>query len=259
MKTANFEFHAELLELLPKRLIAGAFPYEFNGIQSIKHLIEALGIPHTEVGRILVNGSIVPDNYLVQAGDKVEVFPARCERLQDGVLSANELEFRFLLDNHLGKLAAYLRMLGLDSAYSNDYQDEQLAEIAEWEGRILLTRDRRLLMRKQVRAGYCIRSLDPVVQLKEIVRRFGLQRTAKPFRRCLRCNAILEDVHKGDILQRLEPLTRLYYDTFRICPSCQQIYWQGSHFIRMQQLVQDVLGEAEAGDLTAILTEPDLN
>ena len=242
MKIASFEFYAELLDLLPKRLGGGAFPYEFNGSQSVKHLIEALGIPHTEIGRILVNGSIVSNSYLVQTADQIEVHPARCEHLQDGRPTASELNCRFLLDNHLGKLAAYLRMLGLDSAYRNDYQDEQLSEIATREGRILLTRDRRLLMRKQIRAGYCIRSLEPVEQLKEVIRRFGLHRMTTPFRRCLRCNAILEDVHKEDILHRLEPLTRLHYDTFRICTACQQIYWQGSHFIRMQQLIQEVLG-----------------
>ena len=245
MKIASFEFFAELLDLLPKRLGGGAFSYEFNGNQSVKHLIEALGIPHTEVGRILVNGSIVSDSYLVHSADQIEVHPARYEQQADEAPIASQLDFCFVLDNHLGKLAAYLRMLGLDSAYSNDYQDEQLVEIAIRDDRILLTRDRRLLMRKQVRAGYCIRSLEPVDQLKEVVRRFGLQRVVKPFRRCLRCNAVLEDVFKEKVLDRLEPLTRQYYETFSICPACQQIYWQGSHFIRMQQLIQEVLGTYE--------------
>ena len=148
------------------------------------------------------------------------------------------IEPRFLLDNHLGRLAAHLRMLGFDSLYHNDYQDQELAEILEREERILLTRDRRLLMRKAVVHGYCPRSLDSLEQLTEVIRRFDLLKRIKPFHRCLRCNHPLETVPKEEVLDRLEPLTQLYFDEFCICPNCKQIYWKGSHYETMQELVE---------------------
>lgn len=241
MKRAYFRFYDELEDLLPAERRATSFTYKFNGNQSVKHLIEALGVPHTEIGQILVNKRAVDNNYQVQDADRVEVYPLRIDKQESKLIGEVERDYAFLLDNHLGKLAAYLRMLGFDARYRNDYQDDELAEIAEQDGLILLTRDRRLLMRKQVRLGYCVRKLDPRDQLKDVVKRFGLQCLAKPFQRCIRCNSILEKVHKEEILDRLEPLTKQYYEEFRICPNCHQIYWQGSHFSRMEQLVQEVL------------------
>jgi uncharacterized protein with PIN domain len=241
MKRACFLFHDELDELLPLHQRGHSFTYEFNGAQSIKHLIEALGVPHTEIGRMLVNDCPVDTSYQVQEADRVEVYPARVDSSEADLQSDGQGEFKFILDNHLGRLAAYLRMLGFDVRYHNDFQDVQLAEISEQDGRILLTRDRRLLMRKQVSSGYCVRKLDPPEQLKEVIKRFGLKRYARPFRRCIRCNSILEPVRKEQVLERLEPLTRQYYDEFRVCPDCQQIYWKGSHFERMEQLIRAVL------------------
>jgi uncharacterized protein with PIN domain len=241
MKKTCFRFYDELGDLLPLQHRAASFSYTFNGTQSVKHLIEALGIPHTEIGRILVNDRPQDNDYQVQDADQVEVYPSRFEMQEGDLVDGVEKEYIFLLDNHLGKLAAYLRMLGFDARYRNDYQDEELAEIAEKDGLILLTRDRRLLMRKQVRFGYCVRKLDPRDQLKEVVRRYGLQRLARPFRRCIRCNSILEKVRKEEILDRLEPLTKQYYEEFRLCPNCHQIYWQGSHFTRMERLIKEVL------------------
>jgi uncharacterized protein with PIN domain len=241
MKKAYFRFYDELEELLRLPLRGRSFPYEFNGSQSVKHLIEALGVPHTEIGRILVNDIPVDTGYQVQQADRVEVYPARFDLTETNPHSDTIDEIKFVLDNHLGRLAAYLRMLGFDARYRNDYQDDELAEIAGQDERILLTRDRRLLMRNQVRSGYCVRKLDPQEQLKEVIKRFGLQRFARPFRRCIRCNSILEPVRKEQVLERLEPLTRQYYVEFRICPDCQQIYWKGSHFTRMEQLIREVL------------------
>ena len=241
MKRACFRFYDELEELLPQHQRGCSFTYEFNGRQSVKHLIEALGVPHTEIGRILVNDGPVDTGYQVQEADRVQVYPARFDLKETDLQGDVEEKVRFILDNHLGKLAAYLRMLGFDARYRNDYQDDELAQIAGQDERILLTRDRRLLMRNQVHSGYCVRKLNPQEQLKEVVKRFGLQRFARPFRRCIRCNFILEPVRKEQVLDRLEPLTRQHYDEFRICLNCQQVYWQGSHFLRMERLVQEVL------------------
>jgi len=234
-RQAQFRFHAELNDLLPRSRREASISLAFNPGQSLKHLVESLGVPHTEIQNARVNGVPVELSYRVQDGDRVEVFPAGPIRL-DG-------ERRFILDNHLGRLAAYLRMLGFDCLYRNDYQDDELAAASSVQGRILLTRDKHLLMRTQVQFGYWVRSKVPRRQLEEVVRRFDLAPAVRPFQRCVRCNGLLQPVSKAEILHRLEPLTRQYYDEFRRCPDCGQIYWKGSHFARMQRLVEQVIAD----------------
>jgi uncharacterized protein with PIN domain len=242
MFQASFHFFAELNDFFPLNSRGKTSIVYFEGNPSVKHLIEAEGVPHPEVAAILANGRPVDFSYLVQDRDQVEVYPVSAGSLsliQDEPTG----ERRFILDNHLGRLAVYLRMLGLDTLYRNDYQDEELAQVAGQEGRILLTRDVRLLMRNLVTYGYWVRSLLPREQLGEVVRRFKLSAGITPFQRCLRCNTPLKVVKKDEVLDRLEPLTRLYYNEFHICPRCKQIYWKGSHYDRMQQLIRDILGE----------------
>lgn len=206
---------------------------DFRGRQSIKHLAESLGVPHPEIGQVQVNGREGTLSTITQDGDRVEVHP---------VPNGCPVEPRFVLDSHLGRLAAYLRMLGFDCLYQSNYDDEELAKIAQAEDRILLSRDRRLLMRKAVTHGYCLRSLDSLEQLSEVLARFGLTGRSIPFHRCLRCNHPLEPVPKESVLDRLEPLTKLYFDEFQICPACKQIYWKGSHYERMQGLIEQLTG-----------------
>jgi uncharacterized protein with PIN domain len=234
MSTATFLFSDRLNDFLPRDLRGQPIPIHFRERQSIKHLAESLGVPHPEIGRVQVNGRDQPLSVITLDQDYVEIHP-----------SANGYtgKPRFVLDNHLGRLAAYLRMLGFDCLYWNDASDARLAEAAQEEARILLSRDRRLLMRKSVTDGYCLRSLDPPEQLSEVVRRFDLASRAQPFHRCLRCNHLLEPVRKEDILDRLQPLTKQYFDEFHICPACAQIYWKGSHYERMQALVERIARE----------------
>ena len=211
-----------------------AVPLEFKGSPAIKHEVEALGIPHTEVGSLRVNGLPAALGDLLQPGDRVEV-----AGVKPGLgLFNGHGQPGFIADNHLGRLAAYLRMLGFDTLYRNDYQDEELAAVAHREERILLTRDRRLLMRREVFYGCCLRSLDSREQLGEVVRRYGLSRLAQPFKRCLSCNHLLEPVDKADVLDRLLPLTRRYFEEFARCPACDRIYWKGSHYDRMLKLIR---------------------
>jgi uncharacterized protein len=232
MKTARFHIDANLRSLLSLDKRVDGFDLTFRGPQSVKHLIESLGIPHTEIGVLMANGSLIGQGYIVHDGDQIEVRPEAPEICQS--------EPRFILDCHLGRLAARLRMLGLDCLYRSDYDDPELAEISVNDGRILLTRDRRLLMQKRITRGYLLRSLDPEEQLQEVVRRYTLGDWIKPFRRCLRCNHPLEPVRKQDVLERLEPLTRLYFEEFHICPACHQIYWKGSHYDKMQKLIEQL-------------------
>jgi hypothetical protein len=234
VKHAEFAFDPDLVELLPGPRRRTPLLYAFSGPQSAKHLIEALGIPHTEVASVAVAGEPAELGYLVRDGDRLEVRGA-------ATIDRPQTEPRFVVDGHLGRLAAGLRMLGLDCVYQGQAPDDQLYQEALAESRWLLTRDRRLLMRKNVVLGYLVRSLDPRVQLDEVSRRFGLARWAVPFRRCIRCNHMLESIDKHAILDRLETLTRLYFNEFRLCPSCGQIYWKGSHFERMQTRIAELL------------------
>ena len=231
MQTARFYFLHDLNSFLTPDRREGNFGYAFERGQSVKHLIEAAGVPHTEIGRVVVNDQPVSFDYQVQNGDQVTVFPASAENRQTG-------EARFVLDNHLGRLAAYLRMLGFDVIYRNDFDDVELAQIAADEERILLTRDRRLLMRKAVRRGYCLRSLNSRQQAIEVLQRYDLFQAIAPFQRCLRCNTPLEQIEKEAIFDRLELLTRRYYEEFHWCPACGQIYWKGSHYEHMQEMIE---------------------
>jgi hypothetical protein len=233
MSRAQFLFVGRLNDFLPRDQREQLLTVDFRERQSVKHLAESLGVPHPEIGQVQVNGREGTLDTITQDGDRVEVHP---------IPNGCPVEPRFVLDGHLGRLAAYLRMLGFDCLYQNNYEDEDLAEIAQSEGRILLSRDRRLLMRKVVIHGYCLRSLDSTEQLLEVIRRFDLTQRIAPFHRCLRCNHPLEPVAKEAVIDRLEPLTKLYFDEFQICPACKQIYWKGSHYEKMKRLIEQTAG-----------------
>jgi uncharacterized protein with PIN domain len=233
MSKASFFFLGRLNDFLPRDRKERWIGVEFRGRQSVKHLAESLGVPHPEIGLVQVDGEAATLDTITQDGDRVELQP---------VPNGCPVEPLFVLDSHLGRLAAYLRMLGFDCLYENDSSDEELAELSQRDNRILLSRDRRLLMRKAVTLGYCLRSLNPVEQLSEVLRRFELDSRIVPFHRCLRCNHPLEPVAKEAVLDRLEPLTRLYFDEFQICPACTQIYWKGSHYEQMQRLIAHAIG-----------------
>lgn len=231
MSTAHFLFYGRLNDFLDHNGRNRQIAVDFRGEQSIKHLAESLGVPHPEIGEVRVNGQPDALEHITQDGDVVDIHP-----IADGYAG----EPRFLLDCHLGRLASHLRMLGFDCLYENDFDDSEMADIAHHDGRIVLTRDRRLLMRRIVRDGYCLRSLDSMEQLREVIMRFDLARRIQPFHRCLKCNHPLEAVEKEKILDRLEPLTRQYFHEFHQCPACGQVYWKGSHYDQMLELIRDI-------------------
>jgi uncharacterized protein with PIN domain len=244
MTQASFRFHAELNDFLPSWRVNTRFSVNLDGHPAVKDTIEALGIPHTEVDGILANHTSVDFTYQIRDGDSIQVYPAgRVPEAKDLVhLQPSQPRVpRFVLDTHLGKLAAYIRMLGFDAWYQNDYSDRDLAEISQTEGRYLLTRDRGLLKRSSVRHGYCLRSTIPREQIVEVLRRFNLFEVIRPFQRCMHCNGMLESVSKEEILERLEPDTKKYYQEFFRCTRCEQIYWKGSHYQRMKKFIERIL------------------
>lgn len=244
---AAFRFYAQLNDFLPPRRRQRSFRHVFELPASVKDMIESLGVPHTEIDLILANGEPVDFAYRVQDGDRIAVYPP-FRTLDLGPLARvrpdpPDGEPRFVLDAHLGRLASYLRMLGFDALYRNDYADPELARIASEEDRVLLTRDRGLLKRSVVVHGYCLRATNPRAQLVEVLRRFDLAGRVAPFRRCIRCNGLLEAVDKAAIADRLPPRTATYYDEFHQCRACGQVYWKGAHTTWMEQFIASVLAE----------------
>ena len=241
---AKFRFYAELNDYLPENRRKYAFEKEFEPHASIKHIIEAMGIPHTEVDLILVNGEPVDFSRRLNNGDLVSIYPVfeSFDISPVNLLRPEPLrEPRFILDTHLGKLASYLRMLGFDTLYNNHAADQDLAEISSREHRILLTRDRGLLMRNIVTHGHLIKETIPSKQLIEVIQRFQIKNEIQPFKRCLTCNGLLQEVRKENIIFQLQPQTRQFYELFFQCEQCGKIYWQGSHYKRMMEFIEKII------------------
>ncbi|HYQ72723.1 MAG TPA: Mut7-C RNAse domain-containing protein [Gammaproteobacteria bacterium] len=244
MSRIRLRFYAELNDFLPPDLRGIEIDHAFERRTSVKDMIEAFGVPHTEVEVILVNGHPVDFSRIVQDGDRISIYPVFESVDITPLLRLRPAPLRqpkFILDSNLGRLARYLRLLGLDCLYRNDYRDAEVARIAGEQQRTVLTRDRALLQRKTITHGYFVRSQQPREQVREVLARFDLYRQVAPFTRCTRCNGKLEAVDKQAISERLQPKTRRYYDDFRICGDCGQLFWQGSHHARMQQLVTALL------------------
>ncbi len=249
MKRACFRFYAELNDFLPRERRGVTFPHEFRGGPSVKDVIESLGVPHTEIDLILADGESVDFSWILRDGARVSVYPV-FESIDVSPLArvrpAPLRRVRFVLDGHLGRLARYLRMLGFDTLWRADAPDDEIARVASAERRVILTRDAGLLKRRIVTHGYRVRESDPRRQLAEVVRRLDLVRSFDPFRRCLRCNDLLETARKEDVLADLPPRVRERHDAFRRCPSCRRVYWAGTHHQGMQRLIADLVEDQPA-------------
>lgn len=246
--------HGALNDFLPRAQRGQPVTLPWSAHESVKHLVEVAGVPHPEIAALTVNGVPVGFNVRVAPGAVIDVYPHEDTPPEPGTqagasllplpasrLTPGSARLRFACDVHLGRLAAYLRMLGFDTLYRNDQSDAELVAIASTEERVLLTRDVRLLMRSAVTYGAFVRTTTPEAQLREVARRYNLRASAQPFRRCIRCNGLTTPVAKAEILDQLLPKTRRYYDEFWRCQTCGQIYWRGSHVQRMQALIDRAL------------------
>jgi uncharacterized protein with PIN domain len=229
---ASFCFHGELNYFLAPRNRHASFDHPVGATDTLKHVIESLGVPHTEVGRLVVNGEQRDWSQRLSGGEYIDVLPH--------VLPIHLNSAKFVVDGHLGRLAAYLRMLGLDTSYERSADDPLLASVSGAEDRLLLTRDVGLLKRREVRLGYCVRSHKPHDQLREVSIRYDLASHFAPFKRCMDCNGDLVPVQKAEVAELLPPHTRETKNEFSRCANCGKIFWRGSHHARMLGWIRDL-------------------
>lgn len=222
------EVAPELRLFLAPRDRHDAIRQPHGGTSSLGHVVESVGVPLPEVGRLLVRGRPVEPSYRPVDGDEVHVLPVRRPQAAPPA---------YVLDVHLGALARRLRLLGVDTAYANDADDDALIEQANRERRVLLTQDRALLRRRRLWLGAYVRGARPDDQLRDVLDRFAPP--LEPWTRCPACNGPLVEVPKSAVEHLLERGTRQTYDTFAQCRSCGRPYWKGAHHTRLAGIVAE--------------------
>ena len=243
-RRVSFRFYAQLNDFLPPDRRGRPFTRSLNRC-SVKDAIEALGVPHTEVDLILVNGAAVEFGHQLRDNDAVSVYP-RFRSLDLSGTRRVGLEpaepIRFVVDRHLGKLASFLRLAGFDALLVDG--DAEVAHLAARDGRVALTRDLGLLKRKIVRHGSWVRHTAPEAQFADILERFDLVGRTKPFTRCLRCNEPVRSVPKDELSDRVPAETRDCFDQFHECPQCGRVYWRGSHYDHLRLVLERAIHRA---------------
>lgn len=232
MSTASFSFSSELERFLAKERRGRPFQYACARAATLKNAIEALGVPHTEVGKVTVNDEPATLQRAVREGDRIEVHARDPEMGSDPI---------FLADAHLGGLARFLRMLGFDTLHRNAFDDAEIRRLAEQEDRIVLTRDRELLKCREVRRGCYVRALKPESQLEEVAARYGLAPLARPFTLCLHCNLALHAVSPEEVAHRVPEKILERHQAFTHCRGCDRVYWPGSHYEKMRERLRERL------------------
>jgi uncharacterized protein len=234
-QTATVRVAEPLRFLLAPRHRGGVAEVSVDGTSSLGHVVEALGVPRTESGELLVNGRPAPAQARLREGDVVDVpVRPRPQRIPD---------IRFVLDVHLGTLARRMRLLGLDVAYRNDADDDELVVQANSEQRVLLTQDRGILRRRALVAGAYVAGSQPDDQLADVLDRFAPE--LRPWTRCPNCNGLLETVTKDEVEHLLPEGTRRSYTEFSRCPGCGRPYWRGAHSDRLDTIIET----ARLGDI----------
>jgi len=244
MTTATFRFYEELNDFLAPGRRGREFACRCPHAATVKHMIEALDVPHTEVELVLVNGESVGFDRLLQDGDRVSVYPMFEALDITPLLRVRERPLRtirFIADAHLGGLAHRLRLLGFDTLYDNHFDDHEIERLAVAQQRIVLTRDRQLLKRRGITHGCFVRALQPQPQLREVFDRLDLARAAQPFTRCLSCNGMLRPAPKDSIAASVPAAVLERYPRFSICDGCARVFWEGSHWRRMREGVDALL------------------
>lgn len=241
MHTIYLRFYEELNDFLPEEKKKKRFTHHYLDRTSVKDVIESLGVPHTEVDLILANGKSVNFKYLINDGDDFSVYPVfeSLDITDIQHLRAKPLRIpKFISDVHLGRLTRYLRMMGLDVFYCNDLEDDKIINISLKERRAILTKDRGILKRNEVTHGYWVRSTEVKEQVEEVLKRFNLKKEIKEFSRCIECNELLKPIKKDTIINQLPAKVAQSQSEFYHCPSCNKIYWKGTHYQRMLSFIR---------------------
>ena len=248
MPKGTFRFYEELNDFLPKHRRKTDFEAKFKGKRSIKDMIEALGVPHTEIDLILVNGNSVDFNYILQDGDQVSVYPVFESLNITDVTLLRKIPLRrnkFIADINLKDIVKYMRVLGFDLYYDPLLATREIIEISKREHRIILTKSRKLLKFKDVTHGIFIHPGTTTEQIKRIIDYLNIKDNIKPFSRCLLCNTLLKSVPKEKIFDKIPPKTKEFWDEYAHCKSCDKIYCKGTHFINMKKVITQILDQPE--------------
>lgn len=229
----TIRLYEELNDFVPRKWSHQAISLAYRGRRTIKDLLESIGVPHVEIGRIQVGECSVGFEYIIQESDDIHVYP--------GIRIVDPL--RFIVDANVAKLCPLLRMLGFDTLYVQGATDSSIASISEQDQRSVLTRDRGLLKRKAVSSGLYLRSIRPLLQVQEVVDRFNLRGSCKPFSRCLICNHALLPLSTEEALTtwQVPPEVRKWSSEFFHCVGCQKVFWKGSHHESMEKVVRQIL------------------
>jgi uncharacterized protein with PIN domain len=242
MVMATFRFHGNLNDFLKPKHRHQAFDRLCAQSATTKHMIEALGVPHTEVGQVAVNHAEANLSQLIMEGDYISVYPVTgASHAESCHVPSDYASLNFIADSHLGGLGRLLRMAGFNTLYDNHFDDHEIIEIAHRENRIVLTRDRELLKRRDLIVGSYIRALKPPEQLREVVERYRLANQAAPFTLCLHCNKLLQEVDKASIYHRLPPSVQKCQHEFSLCSCCNRVYWKGTHWQRMRAMINEIV------------------
>jgi len=241
---AEFRFYEELNDFLPASRRKTSFRWPFFNTPAVRDVIQAIGVPHTEIDLVLVDGESVDFAHRLKGGERVAVYPV-FERLDISPVIRLRPEplrdTRFIVDAHLGKLARHLRMLGFDAAWERRFENAEIIDRSLREKRIILTRSPELLKHNRVTHGYWVRHHEPLNQLLEVLHVLDLSRRAKPFTRCMACNGRIEKAEKNGLTGQVNPLILRRFSEFWRCRDCGKVYWRGSHHQRMAQVISNLI------------------
>lgn len=243
MPTIQLRFDPALVHFLPRHIRGGNVISQAPETATLKHVIEALGVPHTEIGRLSRDGHLASLDERVTDETSVEVTAARDH---DGDQPG------FIADAHLGGLARLLRLAGFDTLYDNHFQDVEIAALAHDSNRIVLSRDVELLKHRDIARGCYLRNTDPERQFRELDERLGLRRHAKPFTLCLTCGLPLHPLEAERAAARVPAGILARHTRFSTCDGCKRVFWEGSHWQRMRARLASLLQCEE----TAIASKP---
>jgi len=246
---ATIRFYGALNDFLSPQWRHKNMTFKYQDHQSVKDVIESLGVPHPEIQLILVNGQPAGFDHKLKPGIKISAYPFFHTIDVDSLNLANPKPYiylKFILDVHLGKLARYLRFAGFDAILLPFLEDHEIVTEANRQDRIILTRDLGLLKIKSVTFGYWLRSQNPEKQFLEVVRHFNIRKSDfSPWKRCSLCNSIIHPIEKQDIESTLRPGTREHFHEFYQCENCGKVYWKGSHFERLDSWLHKIMNRLQ--------------